>query len=138
MSWPLSLASAARALARHAQSPPFSAWQHVHNRGLARVAFAPSIDSRLKTCGLFSLRDCIYRPSLRTSSCSSRYPHLSPPRLARPCFTHSRMSGASVPAPTDTPADKFRLPTSVKPAHYDLTVRTDLEKLVFDGYVTVQ
>lgn len=38
----------------------------------------------------------------------------------------------------DRHADKFRLPTSMKPAHYDLTVRSDLEKLTFDGYVTIQ
>lgn len=138
MSWPSSLASAARALARRARSPPSSTWQHVHARGLARVVFAPSIDSRLEACGPFSLRDCIYRPSLRAGSRSSRFPHLCPPRLARSCFTHARMSAGPVAVPTDTPADKFRLPTSVKPAHYDLTVRTDLEKLVFDGYVTVQ
>jgi hypothetical protein len=31
-----------------------------------------------------------------------------------------------------------RLPTDVKPTHYDLTVRTDLEKLVFDGWVTIE
>ncbi|GJE97967.1 M1 family metallopeptidase [Phanerochaete sordida] len=35
------------------------------------------------------------------------------------------------------PADQYRLPTNVRPTHYDLTVRTDLEKLKFDGYVTV-
>ncbi|KAF5391327.1 hypothetical protein D9757_002062 [Collybiopsis confluens] len=35
------------------------------------------------------------------------------------------------------PESKFRLPTNVKPTHYDLTVRTDLEKLTFDGAVTI-
>ncbi|KAJ3763765.1 leucyl aminopeptidase [Lentinula raphanica] len=38
---------------------------------------------------------------------------------------------------SETPASKFRLPTDVKPTHYDLIVRTDLEKLTFDGSVTV-
>ncbi|KAI0811123.1 leucyl aminopeptidase [Irpex lacteus] len=33
------------------------------------------------------------------------------------------------------PAADYRLPTDVKPKHYDVTVRTDLEKLKFDGYV---
>jgi hypothetical protein len=34
-------------------------------------------------------------------------------------------------------ADTYRLPTDVKPTHYEVTVRTDLEKLVFDGFVRV-
>jgi hypothetical protein len=34
-------------------------------------------------------------------------------------------------------ADTYRLPTDVKPTHYEVTVRTDLEKLVFDGFVHV-
>ncbi|KAJ7242384.1 ERAP1-like C-terminal domain-containing protein [Mycena haematopus] len=33
--------------------------------------------------------------------------------------------------------DKYRLPTNVKPAHYDLAVWTDLESLQFGGSVTV-
>jgi hypothetical protein len=33
--------------------------------------------------------------------------------------------------------DTYRLPTDVNPTHYDVTVRTDLEKLVFDGFVRV-
>ncbi|KAI0693908.1 leucyl aminopeptidase [Cytidiella melzeri] len=35
------------------------------------------------------------------------------------------------------PLDDYRLPTDVKPTHYDLTLRTDLEKLKFDGYVVI-
>ncbi|KAJ4488175.1 leucyl aminopeptidase [Lentinula aciculospora] len=38
---------------------------------------------------------------------------------------------------SESPASKFRLPTNVKPTHYDLTIRTDLDKLTFDGTVTV-
>ncbi|KAF7361545.1 Aminopeptidase 1 [Mycena sanguinolenta] len=33
--------------------------------------------------------------------------------------------------------DKYRLPTNVKPTHYDLTFWTDLESLEFGGFVTV-
>ena len=34
--------------------------------------------------------------------------------------------------------DAYRLPTDLKPTHYDVVVRTDLEKLKFDGYVVAQ
>ncbi|KDQ20056.1 hypothetical protein BOTBODRAFT_62421 [Botryobasidium botryosum FD-172 SS1] len=33
--------------------------------------------------------------------------------------------------------DASRLPESVKPTHYDLTIKTDLEKLVFTGYAVI-
>ncbi|KAJ7860510.1 leucyl aminopeptidase [Mycena leptocephala] len=42
--------------------------------------------------------------------------------------------------PSASPAisqDKYRLPTNVKPSHYDLTLWTDLESLEFGGFVTV-
>ncbi|THV07366.1 leucyl aminopeptidase [Dendrothele bispora CBS 962.96] len=38
---------------------------------------------------------------------------------------------------TDKPASEYRLPTNVKPSHYDLTVRTDLDSSVFDGVVKI-
>ena len=38
----------------------------------------------------------------------------------------------------DDDAGRYRLPTNVRPRHYDLTIRTDLEALKYDGYVTVQ
>ncbi|KAF9265351.1 leucyl aminopeptidase [Marasmius fiardii PR-910] len=34
-------------------------------------------------------------------------------------------------------SSEFRLPTNVKPTHYNLTICTDLEKLVFDGFVEI-
>lgn len=34
--------------------------------------------------------------------------------------------------------DPYRLPLDVKPVHYDVTVRTDLEKLTFSGFVRVR
>lgn len=45
---------------------------------------------------------------------------------------------AGGPIEPTKPAADFRLPTDVKPKHYDVTVRTDLEKLTFDGYVITQ
>ncbi|KAJ7667400.1 leucyl aminopeptidase [Mycena rosella] len=37
-----------------------------------------------------------------------------------------------------SPADKYRLPTDVKPSHYNLTFYTDLKSLQFGGFVTIE
>lgn len=34
--------------------------------------------------------------------------------------------------------DHYRLPTDVRPRHYDLTIRTDLEKEKFSGFVRIE
>lgn len=34
--------------------------------------------------------------------------------------------------------DPYRLPTNVKPTHYDITIKTDLENLTFQGFVKVE
>lgn len=44
------------------------------------------------------------------------------------------MSSVSTPGAPD----EFRLPIDVKPTHYDLTVRTDLDKLQFEGFVKIR
>jgi aminopeptidase 2 len=41
------------------------------------------------------------------------------------------MTGTSSPT-------EFRLPPGIRPTHYDLTIRTDLEKQTFDGFVVTQ
>ncbi|KAG6885073.1 hypothetical protein C0993_006152 [Termitomyces sp. T159_Od127] len=33
--------------------------------------------------------------------------------------------------------DEYRLPTDVRPLHYDVTIKTDLEKLEFEGFVNI-
>ncbi len=35
-------------------------------------------------------------------------------------------------------SDHYRLPTDVRPRHYDLTIRTDLEKEKFTGFVKIE
>ncbi|GLB35338.1 putative aminopeptidase [Lyophyllum shimeji] len=41
-------------------------------------------------------------------------------------------------APTSVAkSNEYRLPTNVKPVHYDVTIKTDLEKLEFDGFVKI-
>jgi hypothetical protein len=53
-----------------------------------------------------------------------------------------RHAGSSPPTPTimtdPSSPTEFRLPTDVRPTHYDLTIRTDLEKQTFDGFVIAQ
>lgn len=62
----------------------------------------------------------------------------SRPLLVRTCFTHTKMaSGLATTDATKTP-EEHRLPTDVKPTHYDVTIRTDLERLKFDGFVVAQ
>ena len=34
--------------------------------------------------------------------------------------------------------DQYRLPTDLKPTHYDVVVKTDLETLTFQGLVTAR
>ncbi|CAE7223560.1 unnamed protein product [Rhizoctonia solani] len=34
--------------------------------------------------------------------------------------------------------DEYRLPTNVRPTHYDLTIQTDLEALTFKGYISIE
>ncbi|KAL5636049.1 hypothetical protein ACGC1H_004760 [Rhizoctonia solani] len=45
----------------------------------------------------------------------------------------------STPAQQDPPKSpaEYRLPTNVRPTHYDLTIQTDLEALTFKGFVIV-
>jgi aminopeptidase 2 len=35
-------------------------------------------------------------------------------------------------------SDSYRLPLDVRPTHYDVTIRTDLEKLAFDGFIRIE
>lgn len=44
------------------------------------------------------------------------------------------MSSLAVPGAPD----EYRLPTNVKPAHYDVTIKTDLESLTFEGFVRIR
>lgn len=34
--------------------------------------------------------------------------------------------------------DPYRLPTNVRPTHYGITIKTDLEDLTFQGFVKVK
>ncbi|KDQ18450.1 hypothetical protein BOTBODRAFT_28829 [Botryobasidium botryosum FD-172 SS1] len=43
----------------------------------------------------------------------------------------------SAPTTLQKPKDVYRLPEDVKPTHYDLTFKTDLEKPAFSGYAVI-
>jgi hypothetical protein len=61
------------------------------------------------------------------------------PALSRPCsFLHHPSLPVSPAMSSKKPFDHYRLPTDVRPRHYDLTIRTDLEKEKFSGFVRIE
>jgi len=64
-------------------------------------------------------------------------PHQKP-LLSRHCsFHHHPPVSASVMS-SKKAIDHYRLTTDVRPRHYDLTIRTDLEKKKFFGFVKIE
>jgi len=43
-----------------------------------------------------------------------------------------------VSSPTQETTDEYRLPTNVKPTHYDVTIKTDIENQLFEGFVQIE
>ncbi|KAL1709873.1 hypothetical protein EV121DRAFT_252475 [Schizophyllum commune] len=92
---------------------------------------------------------------------AQRYAHASPQLASLPrsqsqsardsrWFKFGSRRPPSIPIPSPSSAiarrtmstaaaedSKFRLPTNVRPTHYDVTVQTDLEKLTFSGFVKI-
>ena len=60
------------------------------------------------------------------------------PRLSYPSRSHHRSSAHMVSSPTQETTDEYRLPTNVKPAHYDVTIKTDIENQLFEGFVQIE
>jgi hypothetical protein len=71
----------------------------------------------------------------RPTNPSPHFP-LTPSTRSHSSQTSSIASMSPVPA-TGAP-DEYRLPINVKPTHYDLTVRTDLDKHQFEGFVKIR
>ncbi|KAG8952836.1 Aminopeptidase 2 mitochondrial [Tulasnella sp. 419] len=104
-------------------------------RNLARVKF-PNYHSLPRTplTGVSPITNYSTFSIQRTSL--SRLGGITLPFRRNLCFNHdNKMSspgtGAINPGKS---ADEFRLPTNVRPTHYDLTFKTDLEALTFQGY----
>ena len=74
----------------------------------------------------------------RLESIYKHQPPLAHPLLSRTCFTHATMASGPAQDVTASQRDAYRLPTDLKPTHYDVVVRTDLKELKFDGYVVAQ
>ena len=83
----------------------------------------------------------------RSRQCKTAYsrnpdPHfLSSPSILfkrSPLVKYSNCAAMSTAAVPVGDADQFRLPTNVKPTHYDVTIKTDLEKLRFQGFVKIK
>jgi hypothetical protein len=70
--------------------------------------------------------------------CASSIPQ-NKSSLSPPCsFLHHSSIQVSPDMSSKKPLDHYRLPTDVRPKHYDLTIRTDLEKEKFSGYVRIE
>lgn len=98
-------------------------------------------DERLESGG--SRFKVTARRHVKKSSGKKLYNYFFRPHLAstfRTCSTIASIadSDMSSAATIIKSVDKYRLPLDVKPTHYDLTVRTDLEKLSFDGFVKIE
>lgn len=56
----------------------------------------------------------------------------------RYCSTTSVITMTTDLASTPTDSGDFRLPLDVKPTHYDVTIKTDLENSIFEGVVKIE
>lgn len=84
----------------------------------------PCVDTRFKT-------DTPKLPRRVITSLS--FPPSIKPRLS------SRLDVAAMSTSASTPAvDEYRLPLDVKPTHYDVIIKTDLEQFTFEGVVKIK
>lgn len=144
MLWSSSFAtSTTRLLTRLPNDPAIAAWRSKET--IRRLS--NHIDSRptsvspgayyLPSNGTTPTRLGLPLPSLRGLR-TPKYLFRPPSLIVRTCFNHANMSGGPAVIEGSKPRDEYRLPTDVKPKHYDVTLRTDLEKSRFDGYVVAQ
>ena len=75
------------------------------------------------------------------SAFRSRVPATNSPFLRRYCSLHHSpldVSASLMASSSENAADHYRLPTDARPKLYDLTIRTDLEKEKFTGFVKIE
>jgi len=129
----------------------FSAFSWTCNcySNLSNLKFAGTVRSMVSIVG--SLRVCVGLPIRCLSTCATRsntqstllvsytsgsarsyLPRSQSLRITRYCSTSALMTKLT------NSGDSFRLPLDVKPTHYDLTVKTDLENSTFEGVVKIE
>src|SRR6266545_7904832 len=55
-----------------------------------------------------------------------------------PRIRHTATMSTTASPPVEVDHDQYRLPTNVKAKHYDVTIKTDLEGLTFQGLVNIK
>jgi len=55
-----------------------------------------------------------------------------------PRFQHTATMSTAASPPVEVEHDQYRLPANVKATHYDVTIKTDLESLTFQGLVNIK
>lgn len=124
-------------LPAHTARPWISGLSHSALRVFPRPQVRPEFAHFSKACYSTASRTRNRWLKERDSLARDRFsPSLSLISLPRYHSTLPEMSSVSIPAARSV--DEYRLLTNVKPTHYDLTVKTDLEKLEFDGFVKIR
>lgn len=129
-------------LARQAAAPPIRAGglhreRHIHS--LSKICSDVLLLSRKPNLTTCRAQRCTQKQV--TCGGPGHRSHLSS-ALLRPSF-QSSIAQLSLPLSlcnmsTVATADPNRLPTNVKPSHYDVTIRTDLENLTFEGFAIIR
>lgn len=82
---------------------------------------------------------CAHQTRQIKTPANSRYLFPSPTRsLAAFKFAKQNTMSTTANPPVEVDHDQYRLPTNVKATHYDVTIKTDLEKLTFQGFVKIR
>ena len=97
-----------------------------------RTASPPSISSYFGWRNLLRHTHDSYR-IIRGSP--SSYQH---PLLLRHCSFHHHPFESASAMSSKKATEHYRLPTNVRPRHYDLTIRTDLKKEKFFGFAKIE
>jgi hypothetical protein len=77
----------------------------------------------------------ISRVSSTRVATDTSWPH-SPKQVTRRFSSVTNMASSTLS--TDKVPEDYRLPLDVRPTHYDVTIWTDLDKEIFNGFVKIE